>query len=117
MHQYYYLSETVLSMTRQCLDMLRTLAIEFNSFPSGLNLEYSTCCFKVSMAYSEVVLCFGCCCNNRIMHVSYMCIVFLSAPHQPRLDWQMWFAALGHYSSNPWLVNLVHKLLQGENDG
>jgi hypothetical protein len=33
------------------------------------------------------------------------------APHQPRLDWQMWFAALGSHSSNPWLIHLVHKLL------
>jgi hypothetical protein len=34
-------------------------------------------------------------------------------PHQPRLDWQMWFAALGHYGHNPWFVHLVYKLLQG----
>ena len=25
-----------------------------------------------------------------------------TAPHQPRLDWQMWFAALGDYQHNPW---------------
>uniref|UniRef100_A0A1I8I8E4 Lipase maturation factor n=1 Tax=Macrostomum lignano TaxID=282301 RepID=A0A1I8I8E4_9PLAT len=25
----------------------------------------------------------------------------LAAPHQPRLDWQMWFAALGSYQQNP----------------
>ena len=35
------------------------------------------------------------------------------APHQPRLDWQMWFAALGDYNGAPWLVHLVHKLLHG----
>ncbi len=35
------------------------------------------------------------------------------APHQPRLDWQMWFAALGSYHHNPWLVHLCVKLLQG----
>jgi hypothetical protein len=35
------------------------------------------------------------------------------APHQPRLDWQMWFAALGDYRQNPWLVNLCVRLLQG----
>jgi hypothetical protein len=35
------------------------------------------------------------------------------APHQPRLDWQMWFAALGTYQQSPWLVNLVYRLLQG----
>lgn len=33
------------------------------------------------------------------------------APHQPRLDWQMWFAALGSYHHNPWLVHLIYKLL------
>eukprot|EP00615_Pteridomonas_danica_P002911 CAMPEP_0114364578 /NCGR_PEP_ID=MMETSP0101-20121206/27622_1 /TAXON_ID=38822 ORGANISM="Pteridomonas danica, Strain PT" /NCGR_SAMPLE_ID=MMETSP0101 /ASSEMBLY_ACC=CAM_ASM_000211 /LENGTH=260 /DNA_ID=CAMNT_0001512191 /DNA_START=334 /DNA_END=1113 /DNA_ORIENTATION=+ len=33
------------------------------------------------------------------------------APHQPRLDWQMWFAALGTYSHNPWFVHLLAKLL------
>jgi len=38
------------------------------------------------------------------------------APYQPRLDWQMWFAALGDYSSNPWFVSLVHRLLQGSPD-
>ena len=27
-----------------------------------------------------------------------------TAPHQPRLDWQLWFAALGHYQHNPWLL-------------
>ena len=34
------------------------------------------------------------------------------APHQPRLDWQMWFAALGNYQGNTWLVHLVYKLLE-----
>lgn len=29
----------------------------------------------------------------------------------------MWFAALGHYNHNPWLVNLAYKLLVGEKDG
>ncbi|XP_065835923.1 lipase maturation factor 2-like [Oscarella lobularis] len=33
------------------------------------------------------------------------------APHQPRLDWQMWFAALGEYKNNPWFVNLLWRLL------
>ena len=35
-------------------------------------------------------------------------------PHQPRLDWQMWFAALGSYQDNRWLLTLVTRLLQGE---
>ncbi|HWC60519.1 MAG TPA: lipase maturation factor family protein, partial [Verrucomicrobiae bacterium] len=34
-------------------------------------------------------------------------------PHQPRLDWQMWFAALGNYQNNPWFVNFCARLLQG----
>ena len=36
------------------------------------------------------------------------------APHQPRLDWQMWFAALGSLEENPWFVNFLARLLQGE---
>ena len=36
------------------------------------------------------------------------------APHQPRLDWQMWFAALGSVQQNPWFVRFVEKLLRGE---
>jgi len=35
------------------------------------------------------------------------------APFQPRLDWQMWFAALGSYRDNPWFGNLCVRLLQG----
>ena len=38
------------------------------------------------------------------------------APYQPRLDWQMWFAALGSYRDNPWFVGLVGQLLQGSPD-
>jgi predicted DCC family thiol-disulfide oxidoreductase YuxK len=34
-----------------------------------------------------------------------------AAPHQPRLDWQMWFAALGNYRRNPWFVSLLERLL------
>jgi lipase maturation factor 1 len=37
----------------------------------------------------------------------------LVAPHQPRLDWQMWFAALSNYQSNGWFPNLMVRLLQG----
>ena len=33
-------------------------------------------------------------------------------PHQPRLDWQMWFAALGTPSQNPWFVQFLRRLLQ-----
>jgi hypothetical protein len=35
------------------------------------------------------------------------------APHQPRLDWQMWFAALSSYRQNPWIVDFCVRLLQG----
>jgi hypothetical protein len=38
------------------------------------------------------------------------------APHQPRLDWQMWFAALGSPHQNPWFVQLAICLLQGKPD-
>ena len=34
------------------------------------------------------------------------------APHQPRLDWQMWFAALESPRENPWFVGLIVRLLQ-----
>jgi len=40
----------------------------------------------------------------------------LVAPHQPRLDWQMWFAALSNYQSNDWFPNLMVRLLQGSPD-
>lgn len=35
------------------------------------------------------------------------------APFQPRLDWQMWFAALGNYRENPWFLRFVLRLLEG----
>ena len=38
------------------------------------------------------------------------------APLQPRLDWQMWFAALGTYQQNPWFINFLRRLLQGSPD-
>ena len=34
-------------------------------------------------------------------------------PHMPRLDWQMWFAALGTPRDNPWLLAVCERLLQG----
>lgn len=36
-----------------------------------------------------------------------------TAPHQPRLDWQMWFAALGSWQHNLWFIHLLIKVLQG----
>jgi hypothetical protein len=38
------------------------------------------------------------------------------APHQPRLDWQMWFAALGTPQENPWFGGLIIRLLQDSRD-
>jgi hypothetical protein len=35
------------------------------------------------------------------------------APHQPRLDWQLWFAALGYYKNHPWFRRFLRRLLQG----
>jgi predicted DCC family thiol-disulfide oxidoreductase YuxK len=35
------------------------------------------------------------------------------APFQPRLDWQMWFAALSDYRRNPWFINFCVRVLQG----
>lgn len=34
------------------------------------------------------------------------------APHQPRLDWQMWFAALGRVEHNRWVLSLCDHLLK-----
>ena len=35
------------------------------------------------------------------------------APFQPRLDWQMWFAALSGRRGAPWFDNFMVRLLQG----
>jgi hypothetical protein len=35
-------------------------------------------------------------------------------PHMPRLDWQMWFAALAPEYVQPWVQNLVYRLLTGQ---
>ena len=37
-------------------------------------------------------------------------------PFQPRLDWQMWFAALGDYRNSPWFSHLLFQLLKGSPD-
>jgi lipase maturation factor 1 len=36
------------------------------------------------------------------------------APYQPRLDWQMWFAALGGPRANPWFFHFEYSLLHNE---
>src|SRR5205823_15119774 len=38
------------------------------------------------------------------------------APHQPRLDWQMCFAALGTYRENQRFVRLIVRLPEGSQD-
>ncbi|CAM9767729.1 unnamed protein product [Ectocarpus fasciculatus] len=38
------------------------------------------------------------------------------SPLHYRLDWQVWFAAFQTYGHNPWLVNLVSKLLSREEE-
>lgn len=35
------------------------------------------------------------------------------APYQPRLDWQLWFAALESPDENPWVLSLCGHLLKG----
>jgi predicted DCC family thiol-disulfide oxidoreductase YuxK len=37
-----------------------------------------------------------------------------NAPHQPRLDWQMWFAALGGARQEAWFQSFMLRLLQNE---
>jgi hypothetical protein len=36
------------------------------------------------------------------------------APYQPRLDWQMWFAAMASPEEYPWTIHLVWKLLHND---
>jgi hypothetical protein len=36
------------------------------------------------------------------------------APYHLRLDWLMWFAAMGSYQRHPWFIHLMAKLLQGD---
>jgi hypothetical protein len=36
------------------------------------------------------------------------------APYQPRLDWQMWFAAMGTPGQYPWTLHLIWKLLHND---
>ena len=37
----------------------------------------------------------------------------LVAPFHPRLDWQMWFAALGRYEEEHWYQRFCDRLLEG----
>jgi hypothetical protein len=36
------------------------------------------------------------------------------APYHLRLDWLMWFAAMSQYNQEPWFVNFMAKLLEGD---
>ena len=38
------------------------------------------------------------------------------APRQPRLDWQMWFAALSRFNDEPWFQNLLVRLLEADSE-
>jgi hypothetical protein len=37
-----------------------------------------------------------------------------AAPYQPRLDWQLWFAALEPPESNPWVETLCERMLRND---
>jgi len=34
-------------------------------------------------------------------------------PYQPRLDWQLWFAAYGHAGEHRWIERLLQRILEG----
>ena len=36
------------------------------------------------------------------------------APYQPRIDWQIWFAAMETPQQNPWLIHMIWKLLDND---
>ena len=38
----------------------------------------------------------------------------VAGPYMPRLDWQMWFAALGSFNENRWVGALMYRLLVGD---
>ncbi|MFZ9001391.1 MAG: lipase maturation factor family protein [Bacteriovoracaceae bacterium] len=38
----------------------------------------------------------------------------IASPYHYRLTWQIWFAAMGSYNYNPWIINMVYKLLRGD---
>ena len=40
----------------------------------------------------------------------------LIAPYQPRIDWQIWFAAQSTPSRHGWLIHLVWKFLHNDED-
>jgi hypothetical protein len=38
------------------------------------------------------------------------------APYQPRFDWNLWFASLGSWRENPWVLRCEQLLLTGDSD-
>jgi lipase maturation factor 1 len=38
------------------------------------------------------------------------------APYQPRFDWNLWFASLGYWRENPWILRAEQLLLTGDPD-
>ncbi|HWS18805.1 MAG TPA: lipase maturation factor family protein [Candidatus Elarobacter sp.] len=38
------------------------------------------------------------------------------APYQPRFEWDLWFASLGHWRNYPWVVQTEERLLRNEPD-
>ena len=38
------------------------------------------------------------------------------APYQPRIDWQIWFAAFQTPQQNPWLIHMIWKLLHNDQE-
>ena len=38
----------------------------------------------------------------------------VASPYHYRVDWQIWFAAMGSYHHNPWLIRLIYKLLSND---
>jgi lipase maturation factor 1 len=38
------------------------------------------------------------------------------APYQPRFEWNLWFASLGPWQSNPWVPRVEERLLENDKD-
>ncbi len=41
---------------------------------------------------------------------------FYNIPHQPRIDWQFWFAAMQNPRQNPWLLRLMVRILEDKEE-
>jgi hypothetical protein len=66
----------------------------------------------VNVPASTIYNCFGMLRYHRYKPGDVLAAPPVIAPHQPRLDWQMWFAALGSYSHDPWIIHLADQLLE-----